>query len=216
MLGAAGVLELPSLLTLINERARLMQEACEATPGAMYAVIGFDDDRLLDIVGQPRYAGQVFAVNFNCPGQTVIAGFEAPAAACAEELTAAGARKPRRLNVSGAFHTPLMEPAAQKLAVFARGLTFHEPAGAIYTNTSGARMPAGTDWPAYLASHMCGPVRWTREILNMQQDGCHTFIEFGPGKVLAGLIRKILPDGTAALPVEDSVTLAAALAAVAG
>jgi [acyl-carrier-protein] S-malonyltransferase len=182
----------------------------------MYAVIGFDDDRLLEIVGQPRYAGQVFAVNFNCPGQTVIAGFEAPVAACADELTAAGARKLRRLNVSGAFHTPLMEPAAQKLAVFARGLTFHEPAGVIYTNTSGGRIPTGTDWPAYLASHMCGPVRWTREVLNLQQDGCHTFIEFGPGKVLTGLIRKILPDGAIVLPVEDSMSLAAALTVVAG
>ena len=120
-LGAAGVLGLTDLLRLVNERARLMQEAADASPGAMFAVLGLDDEQA---AGNRRpagqYAGKVFAVNFNCPGQMVIAGCT-DAAACAEELKAAGARRLVQLNVSGAFHTPLMAAAARQLAEFARG-----------------------------------------------------------------------------------------------
>lgn len=213
VLVAAGVLTLTDLLKLVNERARLMQAASDATPGVMYAVMGMDDAILLEVVGQPQFAGKVYAVNFNCPGQTVIAGLEEPAAACVEALTAAGARKIRRLNVSGAFHTPLMQPAAEQLTAFAGGLTFSQPSGVVYSNTSGLPLPADTDWPAYLALHMCSPVRWTAEVSNLKQDGAAAFFEFGPGKVLTGLIRKITPESVVQ-PVEDSRTLADALAAL--
>ncbi len=209
-LGAAGVLTLPDLLTLVQERSRLMQTASDQTPGAMYAVMGMDDEPLLAVVAQPQYAGQVFAVNFNSPGQIVIAGLEAPTAACVEALTAAGARKIRRLNVSGAFHTPLMDSAARQLAEFARQMTFHVPSAPFYTNTTGGKLMDMTDWSSYLYQHMCSPVRWTTEVANLAQDGCTAFVEFGPGKVLTGLIRKILPE-TTVLPVEDSRTLAEAL-----
>lgn len=213
-MGAAGILGLPDLLALVNERARLMQLAAEASPGSMFAVLGLDDERLLEIVSQPVYAGKVFAVNFNSPGQIVIAGFTDDTAACADELKSAGARRVVKLNVNAAFHTPLMEPAAIKLAEFARKLNFLEPAGPFYTNTSGERLPAVLDWPEYLARHMCSPVRWTREVQTLQQDGCSAYLEFGPGKVLTGLIRKIVP-GCPVFPVEDSATLADALAGVA-
>ncbi len=205
-LGASGVLSFADLLTLVDERARLMQQTAEANPGAMYAVLGLDDARLLEVVAQKSYAGQVFAVNFNSPGQIVIAGKENAAAACAEELKSAGARRLVKLNVNGAFHTPLMQPAADHLADFARRLTFHEPSAPFFTNSTGAKLEPGQDWPSYLAAHMCNPVRWTAEVLALQQGGCGTFLEFGPGKVLTGLIRKIIP-GSLVFPIEDSSTL---------
>jgi len=211
-LGAAGVLSLPDLLSLVQERSRLMQEATDAVAGAMYAVMGLEEKLLIEVVNRPQFAGQVFAVNFNSPVQTVIAGLEGPAAACAEELTAAGARKIRRLNVSGAFHTPLMADAARRLADFAAKLTFSAPAAPFYSN-DGRQLTADINWPDYLASHMCSPVRWTEEVQLLQADGALQFLEFGPGKVLTGLIRKIAAD-LPALPVEDSKTLGEALAAV--
>lgn len=213
VLGAAGVLTLTGLLTLVDERARLMQAVSDATPGVMYAIMGMDDAKLLEVVGQPQYAGKVYAVNFNCPGQTVIAGLEEPAAVCVEALTAAGARKIRRLNVSGAFHTPLMQSAAEQLTAFARSLSFRQPSSIIYSNSSGFQLPADTDWPVYLATHMCSPVRWTDEVLQLRHNGAAAFFEFGPGKVLTGLIRKITPESIVQ-PVEDSRTLADALAAL--
>jgi [acyl-carrier-protein] S-malonyltransferase len=212
-IGAAGVLGLTDLLTLVHERARLMQQAAEATPGAMYAVLGLDDAKLLEIVSSAAYAGQVFAANFNCPGQIVIAGLTEAAEACAEALKAAGARRISRLKVNGAFHTPFMEPAARELASFAARMPFKAPAAPFYSNLDGGLLPADIDWPAYLASQMCHSVRWTAETLRLQQDGCTTWLEFGPGKILTGLIRKTLP-GVTPWPVEDSRTLDEAVAAL--
>lgn len=212
-LGASGVLALPDLLTLVQERARLMQLATDAVAGAMYAVMGLDEPLLLEVVARPQFAGQVFAVNFNSPGQTVIAGFEAPAAACAEALTAAGARKIRRLNVSGAFHTPLMAEAARQLADYARRLAFQVPSAPFYSNT-GRILGPEINWPDYLAEHMCSPVLWTGEVQQMRNDGAEKFFEFGPGKVLTGLIRKIVDDAPV-LPVEDTRTLGDAVTALA-
>ena len=210
-LGAAGVLALPDLLGLVDARARFMQEASGANPGAMYAVIGLDESRLLTVVGKPAYRGRVFAVNFNCPSQVVIAGFSEPTADCAAELQAEGARRLVRLNVSGAFHTPLMADAARQLADYARQLSFRSPEGPIYANRTGRAHGENPDWPAELAAHMASPVLWSEEVTNLRHDGCDVFLEFGPGKVLSGLVRKILP-GCPAYPVEDAATLAGALA----
>jgi [acyl-carrier-protein] S-malonyltransferase len=205
VLGASGILELPDLLGLVNERARLMQEAAEASPGAMFAILGLDDASLLKVVRQPPFAGKVFAANFNCPGQVVISGLAAQAEVCANELKAAGARRISRLKVNGAFHTPLMKEASLMLAAYARKLSFHPAAAPVYSNIDGSSL-ASPDWPEYLARHMCCPVLWSQEVLCLQQDGCASWVEFGPGKVLCGLIRKILP-GSAPLAVEDRATL---------
>jgi [acyl-carrier-protein] S-malonyltransferase len=213
-LGAAGVLDLPELLNLVNERARLMQQAAEENPGAMYAILGLDDARLLEIVSGPTYTGQVFAVNFNCPGQIVIAGLTGAAEACAEELKIAGARRVSRLKVNGAFHTPLMKPASKELAAYAARLTFKTPAGPFYSNLDGNPLQGSVDWPNYLARQMCSPVRWAQEVGKLQQDGCTLWLEFGPGKILSGLIRKTLP-GTSPWPVEDAGSLDEAVRALA-
>lgn len=214
-LGAAGVLELPDLLALVQERARLMQEAAETTHGEMYAVMGPDGSVISELLTQPPFAGKIFAVNFNSPGQTVIAGPADEMPACCRMLSAAGAGKIRKLQVSGAFHTPLMQSAANKLKIFARSLTFRPAEVPLYSNNSAAPLSSDMDWPEYLAQHMCQPVHWSDEVLRLGQDGCDLFLEFGPGKVLTGLIRRILPD-VAALPVENKASLDGALLAVAG
>jgi len=209
-LGAAGVLGMNELLELVQERARLMQEAAEATPGAMFAIVGLDEAAVRAVVSQANYSSQVFAVNFNCPGQIVIAGRAKPAEACAEELKAAGARRLVRLNVNGAFHTPLMADAARQLEAYARRLDFRPPSGPFYSNRTGARVEAKPDWPACLAAHMVSAVRWSDEVIALDRNGCAAWLEFGPGKVLTGLIRRILP-GSTVFPVEDSRSLSEAL-----
>ncbi len=214
-LGAAGILSFADLLALVNERSRLMQEAAEADPGAMFAILGLDDDTLRGLVGQPQFAGQVYAVNFNCPGQIVIAGRADPASACAEALKTAGAKRAVRLSVNGAFHTPLMAAAARQLADFARQLTFRPPEGPFYSNTTALLVDSSVNWPDYLAAHMCSPVQWTAEVTAMQHNGCSAYLEFGPGKVLTGLIKKILP-GSTVFAVEDSRTLADACSGIVG
>jgi [acyl-carrier-protein] S-malonyltransferase len=213
-LGAAGVLEPPDLLALVQERARLMQEVAETINGEMYAVMGLDGSVVSELLEQASFAGKVFAVNFNSPGQTVIAGLADEMPACCRMLRTAGAGKIRKLQVSGAFHTPLMQPAATKLKDFARSLNFRPAKTPLYANNSAEPLPADVDWPEYLAQHICQPVRWSDEVSRLGQDGCDLFLEFGPGKVLTGLIRRILPDVTA-LPVESKASLDAALSAVA-
>ncbi len=212
-LGAAGILDFASLLGLVRERARLMQEAAEQKPGAMYAVLGLNDDQIMTVLGQPAYKDRVFAANFNAPGQLVISGEETAAAECARTLLSAGARRTIRLNVNGAFHTPLMADAARVLSHYASGLVFHATEGRIYGNPDGRCLTGRINWPDHLAAQMISPVRWSDEVLCLAHDGAGRFVEFGPGKVLCGLIRKITP-AAAAWPVEDDDSLAAALRAL--
>ncbi|MEA4889728.1 MAG: ACP S-malonyltransferase [Clostridiaceae bacterium] len=212
-LGAAGILDFASLLGLVRERARLMQEAAEQKPGAMYAILGLTDDQIMAVLEQPAYQSRIFAANFNAPGQLVISGEEAAAADCARVLQLAGARRTIRLNVNGAFHTPLMADAARALSHYASGLTFHATEGRIYGNPDGRCLTGPTNWPEHLAVQMASPVRWVDEVLCLSHDGASRFVEFGPGKVLCGLIRKIIP-AAAVWPVEDNDSLAAVLAAL--
>lgn len=209
-LGAAGILTLTDLLKLTAVRADLMQEAASKQPGSMYAVIGMQDEVVEDILSQPPYAGSVFPVNYNCPGQLVISGLSEPAEQAAEALKSAGARRIVKLNVNGAFHTHYMSEAAEKLKQYASKLEFAEPCGIIYSNTDAGRVSVGTDWPQRLYDHMCRPVRWSSEIQAMREDGFCQYIEFGYGRVLTGLIRKIDRELIAAA-VEDPESLAAAL-----
>lgn len=211
-LGAAGVLSLSDLLRLVRERARLMQEAAEKNPGAMLAVLGLEKERILAVLDRPEFQGQVFAANDNAPGQLVISGSAPAVGACSEALKTAGARRLVPLKVGGAFHTPLMAGAAAELSRFAAGLNFRNPAGPFYGNPTGNRLPAAPDWPEYLARQMVRPVLWVDEVRQLAQDGCSLFCEFGPGKVLTGLIRKILPESSV-WPVEDEAGLSAALLA---
>ncbi|MDW7659353.1 MAG: ACP S-malonyltransferase [Bacillota bacterium] len=192
-LGAAGILDLQSLLVLVSERARLMQEAAKATPGSMAAVIGLSDQQILSVLEQERFRDKVFAVNFNAPGQVVLSGYTSVLPDCLAACSQVGARRVVALDVNGAFHTPLMAQAADKLKTFAAGLNFVKTAVPLYSNVDGKLVPATVDWPDYLARHLCSPVRWVDEVRTLTDDGATAFCELGPGKVLAGLIRKISP-----------------------
>ena len=214
-IGAAGILSLTDVLKLVAERSHLMQQAAEVNPGAMYAILGLDDAVIESTLAKEPYKNQVFPVNYNCPGQLVIAGSVEQAAAAADELKAAGAKRALKLNVNGAFHTRFMAPAAPGLSEFASQLKFAPPQGAFFSNRSGQALDATVDWPAYLADHLCNAVRWTDEVKAISQAGATAFVEIGPGKTLSGLIKKISA-GTAIANVEDPDSLAAAVALLKG
>lgn len=186
---AAGMIGFTDLLLLVNERARLMQLAAEKNPGAMYAILGLTDEQIETCLSGIE---GVYPVNYNCPGQLVIAGTVEAAEKAAAELLALGARRAMKLAVNGAFHSPFMAEAAAALKEFARNITFApSTAAALYSNASAAPVPVGTDIPDYLETHMISPVRFTDEIRRMRLDGYDEFIELGPGKVLTGLVKKI-------------------------
>lgn len=193
-LAASGILQVPDLITLLARRAEFMQEAVNTTPGGMTALIGLDIVRIRQILAEERWADRVWIANENAPGQTVIAGYQTDLALCAETMRKAGARRIIPLDVQGAFHTPLMRPAAEKLRQTARSFVFREPGTSVYLNLTAEPANPSTDWPRTLAGQMCSPIRWTDEVCRMQRDGIRQFCELGPGQVLTGLVRRILPD----------------------
>jgi [acyl-carrier-protein] S-malonyltransferase len=166
-----------------------MQLASDRNPAAMYAILGLTDDHVEACLSK---IDGVYPVNYNCPGQLVIAGTVEAAEKAAAELLALGARRAMKLAVNGAFHSPYMKEAAASLKEFARTMHFTPaPAAALYSNATAAPVPADTDIPSYLENHMISPVRFTDEIRRMRLDGYDEFIELGPGKVLTGLVKKI-------------------------
>lgn len=185
---AAGIIGFIDLIRLVNERARLMQEASKRNPGSMFAIIGLPDEKVEEIVA--RYKN-VYAVNYNCPGQLVIAGEAIETENAAEALLSEGARRAHRLAVNGAFHTPLMGEAAAELKRYAESISFRVPQIPVYSNFSADRIPASVLFPEYLEMQMISPVRFTEEIRKIREDGYPEHIEIGPGRVLSGLTKKI-------------------------
>ena len=192
---ACGALRFEDALLLVSARAQAMQAACEANPGTMAAVLGLDDEKVVEIC-EAQKSGVVVAANFNCPGQIVISGeTEAIDAACAA-MKEAGARRALRLPVGGAFHSPLMAPAAEDLKEAILKTEFHTPFCPIYQNVT-AKAEKNPDFiRENLLKQLTAPVRWTQSVQNMIADGATEFYEFGPGDVLKGLIRKINPEVT--------------------
>ncbi|QOR75151.1 MAG: ACP S-malonyltransferase [Thermoflavifilum sp.] len=187
---ATGVLSFEDGLQLVAARAEAMQEACNLQPSGMAAVLGMDDEQVESICASIE-GETVVAANYNCPGQLVISGTRQGVALACEKLKAAGARRAVPLPVSGAFHSPLMEPAREKLQKAIAAVEFHTPSCPVYQNVSAT---ATTD-PALireqLIAQLTSPVRWTQTIRMMIADGARDFTEVGPGKVLSGLIQKI-------------------------
>lgn len=176
-------------LKLVIERANAMQKACELTPGTMAAVLALEDEKVEMICKQTP--GIVVAANYNCPGQLVISGeVEAVKAAC-EKLTAAGARRALLLPVGGAFHSPLMEPARERLAAAIEATTFNEPRCPIYQNATATPQTDVAEIRKNLIAQLTAPVKWTQSVEHMLADGANTFTEVGPGKILQGLVKKI-------------------------
>ena len=189
---ACGALRFEDALLLVSARAQAMQAACEANPGTMAAVLGLDDEKVVEIC--EKTSGVVVAANFNNPGQIVISGeVEAVDAACVA-LKEAGARRALRLNVGGAFHSPLMQPAAEDLKAAILKTDFHKPFCPIYQNVTAKAETDPEIIRENLLKQLTAPVRWTQSVQNMIADGATQFYEFGPGDVLKGMIRKINPD----------------------
>ncbi len=189
---ACGALRFEDALLLVSARAQAMQAACEANPGTMAAVLGLPDEQVDEIC--KKQSGVVVAANFNCPGQIVISGeVEAIDAACVA-MKEAGARRALRLPVGGAFHSPLMAPAAEDLKAAILKTDFHKPFCPIYQNVTAKAETEPEIIRENLLKQLTAPVRWTQSVQNMIADGATEFYEFGPGDVLKGLIRKINPE----------------------
>ena len=188
-LTSMGALSFEDGLRLVSKRAQAMQAACDKTKGTMAAVLA-----LADAVVEESCAaldGIVVAANYNCPGQLVISGeYTAVEAAC-EVLKEKGAKRALILPVGGAFHSPLMEPAREELAKAILETNLNTPSCPIYQNVTAAPTQDPALIRENLIAQLTGPVKWTQTIQHMRQDGAQVFTEYGPGKVLQGLVRKI-------------------------
>lgn len=188
---AAGVLNFGDALKLVHARALAMQEACELVDSTMAAVLGLDDKVVEDICNAISNA-VVVPANYNSPGQLVISGSMEGIKLATEQLNAAGARRVIQLAVGGAFHSPLMEPAQNKLAAAIEATSFDAPSCPIYQNVDAQPHTDPEIIQQNLVKQLTSPVRWTQTIQNMASDGYAPFIEVGgKGSILRGLIRKI-------------------------
>ena len=189
---AAGALSFEDGLKLVYARAMAMQKACEARPSTMAAVIALEDDKVEEICDQVTRGGDVVvAANYNCPGQIVISGtIEGIAKAC-EKMKEAGAKRALPLNVGGAFHSPLMDPAKVELEAAIQATKFNTPKCPIYQNVDALPHTSPEEIKANLVAQLTASVRWTQTVKNMLADGADEFTECGPGAVLQGLIKKI-------------------------
>ena len=188
---ANGVLSFKDGLELVYQRALAMQEACDMNPSSMAAVLGLEDEKVEEICSQIK--GIVVPANYNCPGQLVISGETAAVEEACEALKAAGAKRALLLPVNGAFHSPLMQPAQEKLAQAIEGVKFNNPILPIYQNVTTTPVTDPEEIKKNLIAQLTGPVKWTQTIQNMVKDGADHFVEVGPGKTLQGLIKKISP-----------------------
>lgn len=176
-------------LRLVSKRALAMQAACEAVPSTMAAILGLEDEVVENVC--QSIDGIVVAANYNCPGQLVISGtIPAVEEACAK-LTEAGAKRAMILQVGGAFHSPLMEPAREELAKAIESTTFNTPICPVYQNTTASAVTNPDEIKKNLIDQLTAPVRWTQTMQQMIADGATEVIEVGPGKVLQGLFKKV-------------------------
>ncbi len=186
-----GTLSFEDGLSLVSQRAKAMQKACELIPSTMAAVLGLEDEVVEKICEATE--GIVVPANYNCPGQLVISGeIEAVNRAC-EALKEAGARRALVLPVGGAFHSPLMEPAREELAAAIENTNFSKPTCPIYQNVTTTAVVNEDEIKQNLISQLTAPVKWTQSVQHMVADGATLFTEVGPGKVLQGLVKKIEP-----------------------
>ncbi len=189
---AAGVLGWEDALRLVSERALAMQEACEIQEGGMAAVLAMEDDRVIEICQQVD--DMVVAANFNCPGQVVISGSMSGIDLACKALKEGGAKRALKLPVGGAFHSPLMQPAAERLQKAILATPFHGAQCPVYQNVSAKAETNKDVIQQHLLEQLTSPVRWTQSVQQMIADGAREFYEFGPGDVLKGLIKKINPE----------------------
>jgi [acyl-carrier-protein] S-malonyltransferase len=186
---AAGILTVPDGARLVQRRGELMARAGETAPGTMAAVLGLDAEPLAKVCAETP--GVVVIANDNCPGQLVISGEIDAVRLAGEAALAAGARKVMPLNVSGAFHSPLMEAPAAEMGAYLQGFSFGETRQTIYANVTAAPVTDPSVWPTLLEQQLRSSVRWTETIQAMIASGVDSFVECGSGEVLGGLLRRI-------------------------
>ncbi|UFH30905.1 ACP S-malonyltransferase [Chryseobacterium sp. C-71] len=193
---ANGVLSFDDGLKLVSERAKAMQAACDVNPSSMAAILGLDDAKVEEICAS--IDGIVVPANYNCPGQLVISGETVAVEEACAKLKEAGAKRALLLPVNGAFHSPLMQPAQERLAAAIENTKFRKATIPVYQNITTTAVTDPDQIKANLIAQLTGPVKWTQSVQNMIKDGATNFIEVGPGKTLQGLIKKIDSEVTSA------------------
>ncbi|WP_407430003.1 ACP S-malonyltransferase [Arcticibacter sp.] len=197
---AAGAMKFEDGLRLVAARANAMQKACEIQPSTMAAILGLDDYTVEEVC--EMVSEIVVPANYNCPGQLVISGsIEGVDKACAF-LLERGAKRALKLNVSGAFHSPLMEAARAELASAIESTSIVSPVCPVYQNIDAKPYTDPKDIKHNLIAQLTGPVRWTQTVQRMLEDGATSFTEVGPGNVLQGLVKKVnrtIPTSSASL-----------------
>jgi [acyl-carrier-protein] S-malonyltransferase len=189
---AAGALSFEDGLKLVSQRAQAMQKACELRPSTMAAILGLSDATIEEVCASIEDE-VVVAANYNCPGQVVISGSVEGVQIACEKLKEAGAKRALVLQVGGAFHSPLMEPAREELAKAIDRTPLQTPRCPIYQNVTALPSADLETIKVNLISQLTAPVRWTQSVEHMVNDGATLFVECGPGKVLQGLVKKISP-----------------------
>ena len=190
-LTAAGTISFDSGLKLVSQRAEAMQKACDLEDGTMAAILGLEDEKVVEICDQIE--GLVVAANFNCPGQLVISGSTDAIVSACGIMKSSGAKRALALPVGGAFHSPLMEPARIELANAIENTDFASPICPVFQNVVANAVTDPLAIKKNLVDQLTAPVRWTQSVEKMVALGVNHFIEVGPGKVLQGLIKKINP-----------------------
>lgn len=208
---AAGALDFAAAVALVADRGKFMQEAVPAGEGAMAAILGLDDAKVIELCEQAAEGQVVSAVNFNSPGQVVIAGAAAAVDRACDLAKAAGAKRALKLAVSAPSHCALMQPAAERLAERLQGIEFRVPGIPVINNADVAAPQDAEAIREALVRQLYNPVRWVETVQKMSADGVDRLIECGPGKVLVGLNKRIAKEMNAAA-VFDTATLDAALA----
>jgi [acyl-carrier-protein] S-malonyltransferase len=190
---ANQTLSFEDALGLVSIRAKAMQAACEIQPSTMAAVLALADDKVEEICASvSAESGEVVVpANYNCPGQLVISGSVKGIEIACEQMKAAGAKRALVLPVGGAFHSPLMNPAKIELAAAIEATTFNSPICPVYQNVTASAVTDPAQIKANLIAQLTGAVKWTQSVEAMVADGATNFTEFGPGKVLQGLVQKV-------------------------
>ena len=205
-LGAAGSLGIPETIALVRERGLAMAAAAKARPGSMAAILGLADEAVEALC---RKIHNVWPANYNCPGQLVVSGQTEAVDEVCSEATIAGARRAVRLKVSGAFHSPLVEHAAERLRPAVERIEFKIPT-ADFMSTVTAKLEEAGRYRTLLVEQLTAPVRFTQAARGLIAQGTTTFVEVGPGNVLSGLLKRI-DSSVTTLPVNNLKTLEAAL-----
>ncbi len=203
-LAAAEAISFEDALRLVHIRATQMQLCCEKVPGTMAAIVGLPDEKVEEICASCE--GLVIPANYNCGGQVVISGEKTAVGQACEKAKAEGARRALPLAVSGAFHSPLMEPARVELGKAIEETRIVTPVCPVYQNVSAQAVTDPETIKKNLLAQLTSPVRWTQSVRNMLADGADYFMEIGPGTVLQGLVKRISA-GTEGITVEGLTTI---------